>query len=150
MQLQASEPVTRGIITQIAQFTRLLMIQTISYIHGLTSYNHLLPLLCIMVRVTMISMLIFIQQLPALNIENVTAKLIPIVSKWKEVGEAFGFDEDHLDEIFTNNETDEDCLQAMLEFYFKNSDYEHSWEEIDKAVWSASTEGMHACINLDF
>ena len=48
-----------------------------------------------------------------------------------------------MDEIFTNNETDEDCLQAMLEFYFKNSDYDHSWEEIDKAVKIANVEGMN-------
>ena len=65
-----------------------------------------------------------------------------MVSKWKKIGEALQFDEDHLDEIFTNNETDEDCLQAMLEFYFKNCDYDHSWEEIDKAVRIANVEGM--------
>ena len=79
----------------------------------------------------------------AFNIENVTAKLVPMVSKWKEIGEALQFDEDHLDEIFTNNETDEDCLSTMLEFYFKNSDYDHSWEEIDKTVRIANIEGMN-------
>ena len=51
------------------------------------------------------------------------------------------FDEDDLDEIFTNNETDEDCLQTMLEFYFKSSNYDHNWEEIDKAVRNADVEG---------
>ena len=67
-----------------------------------------------------------------------------MVSKWKEVGEALGFDEDHLDEIFTNNETDEDCLQAMLEFYFKNSDHVHNLEEqIDEAVKLANIEGVN-------
>ena len=63
------------------------------------------------------------------------------MSKWKEVGEALRFDEDDLDEIFTNNETDEDCLQTMLEFYFKSSNYDHNWEEIDKAVRNADVEG---------
>ena len=58
-------------------------------------------------------------------------------------------DEDRLDEIFTNNETDEACLQEMLGLYFKRSDLEHSWEEIDAALKriedkSHTTEGdMH-------
>ena len=64
-----------------------------------------------------------------------------MVSKWKEIGEALRFDEDHLDEIFTNNETDEDCLQAMIEFYFEKSDYDRIWEEIDRAIKIAKKEG---------
>lgn len=64
-----------------------------------------------------------------------------MVAKWKEIGEALKFGEDHLDEIFTNNETDEDCLQAMMEFYLRNSDFEHSWKEIDRAIINANEKG---------
>lgn len=39
-------------------------------------------------------------------------------------------DEDHLDEIFTNNNTDEDCFQVVLERYKVNGDFKHDWEEI--------------------
>ena len=77
-----------------------------------------------------------------LTVENITAKLIPMAGKWKEIGEALKFDEDHLDEIFTNNETDEDCLQAMLGFYFKNSNFEHNWEEMDRALKTTDKEGQ--------
>ena len=82
-----------------------------------------------------------------LTIEEVMSKLIPMVTKWKEIGEALKFDEDHLDEIFTNNETDEGCLQAMLEFYFKNSDFEHTWEEIDRAIEIANAKGWVKNLN---
>ena len=43
-------------------------------------------------------------------------------------------DEDQLDEIFTNNETDEACLREMLELYMMRSDLSHSWEEIEAAL----------------
>ena len=66
---------------------------------------------------------------------------MPMVCKWKEIGEALHFDEDRLDEIFTNNETDEACLETMLEFYLKNSDFDHNWEEINRAVKIAGEEG---------
>ena len=49
------------------------------------------------------------------------------------MGEALSFDEDLVDEIFTNNETDEACLRVMLERYMKRSDLKHNWEEIKDA-----------------
>ena len=86
-----------------------------------------------------------------LTIEEVMPKLIPMTTKWKELGEALKFDDDHLDEIFTNNETDEGCLQAMLEFYFKNSDFEHSWEEIDRAIEITNAKGwIQNLISISF
>ena len=42
-------------------------------------------------------------------------------------------DEDRLDEVFTNNETDEACLQEMLELYMMRSDLEHTWDDIEAA-----------------
>jgi len=38
-----------------------------------------------------------------------------VTAKWQELGEALGMDEDLLDEIFTNNVTDDECLRAALE-----------------------------------
>ena len=55
-----------------------------------------------------------------------------MASKWQALGEALSLDEDHLDEIFTNNETDEACLHVMLELYMERSN--HSWEEIESAM----------------
>lgn len=55
-------------------------------------------------------------------------------SKWKNWGEALSLHEEILIEVFTNNETDEDCLQEMLERYLERSDLKHSWEEIDEAL----------------
>ena len=55
-------------------------------------------------------------------------------SKWKLLGEALSFDDDRLDEIFTNNETDEACLQEMLEIYTARPNFKHNWEEIREAI----------------
>ena len=56
-----------------------------------------------------------------------------MASKWLALGMALSLDEDRLDEISTNNETEEACLRVMLEFYMKRSDLKHSWEEIREA-----------------
>ena len=50
------------------------------------------------------------------------------------MGEALSLDEDRLDEIFTNNETDEGCLQEMLEVHMARPDLNHSWEEIQEIL----------------
>ena len=60
--------------------------------------------------------------------------LLPYSSKWQSLGGALSLDEDRLDEIFTNNETDEACLREMLELYMMRSDRNHSWEEIKAAL----------------
>ena len=44
------------------------------------------------------------------------------------------FDEDRLDEIFTNNETEEDCLRELIDVYLARSHLEPSWEKIDAAL----------------
>lgn len=43
--------------------------------------------------------------------------LLPVASRWKELGGKFGCGEDHLDEVFTNNETDRDCLHNLCDVY---------------------------------
>ena len=65
-----------------------------------------------------------------LTLGSLYAKLLPICSKWMKLGNAMSLPEELLDEIDTNNEQDEDCLQEMLEYYMQNCDQEHTWEEI--------------------
>ena len=66
------------------------------------------------------------------GLEHLLATLISmgVVFRWKDLGEALSLDEDIIDEIFTNNETDEECLRDMLERYLMRLDKKHSWEEI--------------------
>ena len=65
-----------------------------------------------------------------LTSERLFSFLLPHASKWQSLGEALSLDEDRLDEIYTNNQTDEACLQEMIEVYMLRSDLDHSWEEI--------------------
>ena len=60
--------------------------------------------------------------------------LRPHASKWQSLGLALSLDEDRLDEIYTNNEREEDCLQELLELYMMRSDLSHSWEEVHAAL----------------
>ena len=77
--------------------------------------------------------------LELLTIELLFLHLLPHSSKWQPLGEALSLDEDRLDEIFTNNETDEACLQEMLKHYMMRSDLNHSWEEIEAALKKIET-----------
>lgn len=43
-------------------------------------------------------------------------------------------DEDDLDIIDPNNETDEACLQDMLEFYVEKSNSQCTWEKVATAL----------------
>ena len=69
-----------------------------------------------------------------LTVENLLPVLRGMASKWQSLGKALSLDEDILDEIYTNNETDEDCLRDMLEWYLMRSDSKRNWEEIDEAL----------------
>ena len=53
------------------------------------------------------------------------------------IGESLSLDEDQLDEVATNNETDEGCLREVLERYMKLTGVAHTWEEIDVALKQA-------------
>ena len=68
------------------------------------------------------------------TLEHLLHELLSLASKWQSLGEALSLDEDRLDEIFTNNETDEDCLKDMLEVYMVRPDLDHNWEEIQRAI----------------
>ena len=71
---------------------------------------------------------------PPFTIENIFPHLLSLASKWQALGEALSLDEDCLDEIFTNNESDEACLHVMLELYMERCGLKHSWEEIREAI----------------
>ena len=68
------------------------------------------------------------------TLEHLLPELLPHASKWQSLGEALSIDEDRLDEIYTNNERNEACLEEMLELYMARSDLNHSWEEIQEAL----------------
>ena len=54
-----------------------------------------------------------------------------VVSKWKELGEVLGIDEDDIDEIDTGNENDEGCLNEMLERFVV---VHHNWKNVVAAL----------------
>ena len=66
--------------------------------------------------------------------EQLFSILLPHASKWQSLGLALSLDDDRLDEVFTNNEREEDCLREMLELYTMRSDLDHSWEEVHAAL----------------
>ena len=74
------------------------------------------------------------------TLEHLLPELMGVASKWQSLGKALSLDKDLLDEIFTNNERDEACLQEMLEHYLMRSDMNHNWEEIDTALKRISQE----------
>ena len=69
-----------------------------------------------------------------LSTEQLFSFLIPHASKWQSLGLALSLDEDRLDEVYTNNEREEDCLREMLVLYMMRSDLDHSWENIHTAL----------------
>ena len=69
-----------------------------------------------------------------LTVETLFPALLYLAPKWQSLGEALSLYEDCIDEIFTNNETDEACLRKMLEVYMMRSDLKHNWEEIHAAI----------------
>ena len=74
------------------------------------------------------------------DLEHLLPGLMGVASKWKSLGEALSLDDDIVDEIFTNNETEEECLREMLERYLMRSDLKHNWEEIEDEEALASIE----------
>ena len=63
--------------------------------------------------------------------DDVTAVMLllgGIAGRWKMIASGLGFDEDLIDEIYTNNETDEACLQDCVEKWV--SRLGPSWERL--------------------
>ena len=55
-------------------------------------------------------------------------------NKWEDIAKALKIDEDRVDEIFTNNENDYLRLHELMEYYFMNVHFSHSWEEIVRVL----------------
>ena len=51
--------------------------------------------------------------------EEMFELLFPIADKWKVLGGKLGCNEDHIDEVYTNNETDRECLHHLCDIYRK-------------------------------
>ena len=58
--------------------------------------------------------------------------LYEVAGQWKVIAAGLGFDEDMIDEVFTNNETDELCLLQMVEIWV--SKLAPSWETLSLAL----------------
>ena len=65
--------------------------------------------------------------------EQLYAELLP-VKKWKALAAQFKLNDDLIDEIYTNNERDEDCLEEVIRFWYMNRDFQHTWSEVVTAL----------------
>ena len=75
------------------------------------------------------------------NLDHLFSYLLPVLSKWQSLGKALSLDEDIIDEIYTNNETDEECLRDMLRRRLMRTDLKLSWEEINEALKKVNESG---------
>ena len=66
--------------------------------------------------------------------ETLFTKLYPTMTpRWMKLGELLGIDEDLLDEIYVNNETDEECLRVLLEVWLQKST-NPTWKNVTDAL----------------
>ena len=64
-----------------------------------------------------------------------------VAGRWKEIAKGLGFHEDHIeDEIFTNNSTDEACLQDCVEQWI--SRLQPSWEKLSHVLRDLGEEKL--------
>ncbi len=65
-----------------------------------------------------------------MNAEDLYPIVAPMCAKWKVFAEKLGMDEDHIDEVFTNNETDLSCLYDLLCTILRK----HTWTSVARAL----------------
>lgn len=99
-------------------------------------------LICWSIVICVYSVLLVPSPPTSCTVGNLLPLLRPIASKWWSLGEALSIDEDDLDIINTNNETDEACLQDMLEFHEEKSDFQHTWGVMATALKQINQEGL--------
>ncbi len=76
--------------------------------------------------------------------------LLHIISKrWEDIAKALHFDKDRVDEIFTNNETDYLRLHELVEYYFMNVHFSHSWEEMVRVLTEVEEHALAARIQAE-
>ena len=73
--------------------------------------------------------------------------MLPAADKWKDIGEVLSVTENILDEISTNSDSPQDCLQEMLKYYLMRSDLVHDWVEIINALRKLGEEALANDIN---
>ena len=78
--------------------------------------------------VTIIAFHVQLHSLVPISLENVKAMLRPVAKKWKEIGEALDLSDHILDEVDTNNATDECCMDNAVEFWLTY--HSPSWEKL--------------------
>ena len=77
-----------------------------------------------------------------LTLETLLTELHPTVTPmWQKLGELLAMDGDLLDEIFTNNETDEECLSSMLEVWLEKST-NPTWKHVTDALSESREDGL--------
>jgi len=74
-----------------------------------------------------------LEQRRSLNVDNLFTELHSVKSEWQKLGEVLGLDEDRLDEIFTINESEDECLRVMLEVWFQKS-WKPTWRDVANAL----------------
>ena len=74
------------------------------------------------------------------TVQSVMSLLWGVAGRWKEIAEGLEFDEDLIDEIDTNNDMDEACLQHCVEMWvFK---LQPSWEKLSHALRDLGEEEL--------
>ena len=63
-----------------------------------------------------------------------------VAGHWKMIASGLGFDEDLIDEIYTNNETDEACLQDCVEKWVSRLGL--SWERLSLVLRDLGEERL--------
>ena len=66
--------------------------------------------------------------------------LVGVAGRWRMIAEGLEFDEDLIDEIDTNNERDEDCLQDCVEKWI--SRLQPSWEKLSLLLTDLEEEDL--------
>ena len=66
--------------------------------------------------------------------------LVGVAGRWRMIAEGLEFDEDLIDEIDTNNERDEDCLQDCVEKWI--SRLQPSWEKLSQVLSDLGEEEL--------
>ena len=74
------------------------------------------------------------------TVEAVMSLLVGVAGRWRMIAESLEFDEDLIDEIDTNNERDEDCLQDCVEKWI--SRLQPSWEKLSLLLTDLGEEEL--------
>ena len=69
-----------------------------------------------------------------------------VAVRWKDIAEGLGFVEHHIDEIFTNNETDVACLQDVMEQWMRLGP---TWEKLAQVLSDIGEDSLAQQAGVD-